>query len=417
MTASRSELKSPLRLGWEFFKIGCVSFGGFMAVISVVEDVFARRLGWIKHEDMLDGVSLANILPGPQAVNTTAYVGYACGGPLGALASVIGIVTPTFIMVTVLTFLYFGVAQDMTMLDGFFVGLIPAVAAVILSVVLRMWSKCVREPLTWVIAVGAAVLLLLSPASIKLWVNLGVLAGAAFAGMARLQPDDAPLPPDAPMPTARLVAMVGLPLALAGLYLAAPPLDPDGIAQIGLTFAGLSVLLFGGGYVFIPLIMDAVVTNAGWLTAAQFNDGIAFSQMTPGPIVICAAFIGQKVAMDHFGPLWGIVGGLVATVAIFGPPAILMIAASQIFDHIKANRRAQGALRGIRAAVVGMIAAAVVIILKISLPQDQAPLSEYVSVMLPSLLIMGASFVALVRFKMSLAVVIPLAGVLGWFVF
>ena len=214
-----------------------------------------------------------------------------------AAAAVVRVLTPAYVLVTGFTFQYYGFQRDADPMSGFFSGLIPAVVAVIFAVALRMGARCLGGALTWSIALGAAALVLLSPAAVKLWVHLGVFVAAAVIGVARLQPSEAHEPLAAPLPLARVVFLVAFPVGLAALYLAGPPVDPNGVPQLGLTFAGLGVLLFGGGYVFIPFIMDAVVTDAAWLTAPEFNDGLAFSQMTPGPVVICATFFGQKVAM------------------------------------------------------------------------------------------------------------------------
>ena len=173
----------------------------------------------------------------------------------------------------------------------------------------------------------------------------------------------------------------------------------------------MGVLLFGGGYVFIPMILDVVVTQQGWLTPTEFNDGIAFSQITPGPIMISAAFIGQKVLMAR-GPLWGVLGSAVGTLSIFAPPALLMVAAAQVLDQVRASRRVQGALKGLRGAVVGMIAAAAVLILGTALPPLSAT-GTWVGEALPPLGIFGVALVALLRFQASVLVVLPVAGGLG----
>jgi chromate transporter len=159
------------------------------------------------------------------------------------------------------------------------------------------------------------------------------------------------------------------------------------------------------------MIMDVVVTQQGWLTPTEFNDGIAFSQITPGPIMISAAFIGQRVMMVH-GPLWAVIGGAVGTLAIFMPPAMLMVAATQILDQIRSSRRVQGALRGVRGAVVGMIAAAAVLILATVMP-DWDLTAEWARQALPVLSIFSVSLVALVRFNTSVLMVLPAAGGLG----
>ncbi len=402
---------SAIEIGWIFFKIGCVAFGGFMALISVVEEVVVRDKRWLEREAMLDGISLANVLPGPQAVNTVTYVGYRIGGLPGAVASFLGILTPTFVLVTLLTFLYFGVAQDLPMLEAFFAGIVPAVSAVIVGVVWRLGRKAITGWIPGLMGGLAFALPWLVAADAKVLANLGLLALAATLGSVLLAPDEDLEGSSEKLKLTRLMPVVILPLALAALYLAKLPLPEDSLAELAVTFSGLSVMLFGGGYVFIPMIMDVVVTQQGWLTPTEFNDGIAFSQITPGPIMISAAFIGQRVMMTH-GVVWAVIGGAVGTLGIFAPPAMLMVAATQILDQIRSSRRVQGALRGVRGAVVGMIAAAAVLILATVLPAWEMS-GDWLTEAAPVLGIFSVALVALVRFKVSVLVVLPAAGGLG----
>lgn len=402
---------SAAQLGWVFFKIGCVAFGGFMALISVVEGVIVREKRWLEREDMLDGISLANVLPGPQAVNTVTYVGYRVGGVAGAVASFVGILAPTFVLVTLLTFLYFGVAQDLPALESFFAGIVPAVAAVIASVVKRLGKKALTGPVPVVMSLIAFGLpWVIAPAS-KVLANIVLLAVAAAVGAAVLAPANDGETPAEPLKLRRLVPVIALPALLASLYLAGLPVAEDSLAELAITFSGMGVMLFGGGYVFIPMIMDVVVTQQGWLTPTEFNDGIAFSQITPGPIMISAAFIGQKVMMAQ-GAVSGVIGGAVGTLAIFAPPAMLMVAAAQILDYVRASRRVQGALRGVRGAVVGMIAAAAVLILGTTMPPAGAT-GAWILDALPPLAIFGLALIALERFTLSVLVVLPMAGIIG----
>ena len=114
----------------------------------------------------------------------------------------------------------------------------------------------------------------------------------------------------------------------------------------------MSVFLFGGGYVFIPLMQHTVVESTGWLTRQEFVDAIAMSQIMPGPIVLSTVFIGYKMA--------GLLGAVAATLGIFLPPGILMIAGTHVLNRIKQSALIKAVLRGIRPAIIGMIASAVV---------------------------------------------------------
>jgi chromate transporter len=202
------------------------------------------------------------------------------------------------------------------------------------------------------------------------------------------------------------------------LFLARPALDPNGLPQIALTFSGLSLMLFGGGDVFIPMIQDVVVSNYAWLTTQQFLDGIAFSQVTPGPILVIATFIAQKVTTAESGLALGVVGALVGTAAIFTPPAILMVTASLALDDIKQSPAVQAAMRGIRCGVLGMIAVAALVILRVALPAwpnalSSAALVEYAGLVWPTVVLFVAALVAMMKYRIDVVWVIPAAGLCG----
>jgi chromate transporter len=155
----------------------------------------------------------------------------------------------------------------------------------------------------------------------------------------------------------------------------------------------MSVTLFGSGYVFIPIIRDMVVNGQGWVTHKEFVDALAISQITPGPILITSAFIGYKVA--------GLLGALSATVGMFLPPALLMLLGTYFLDRIKQSPVIKAALRGVRPAVVGMLVAAAFVVGSTT-PQHWA-----------SAIILAAALIAIIRFRVEVALIIPAAGLVG----
>jgi chromate transporter len=406
-------------LFWIFLKIGSVTFGGFMALISVIADIMVERRKLLKQEDMLDCISLANLLPGPQGVNCVAYVGYRLRGGLGALVSAVGVLLPTCMFVVVLTGLYVAYASKVAVLSHLFAGFTPAVAAVIVSVVYRMAKGVLKGQPEVILAILAALALLAAPRSIRLYVTFGIVSSFGLAGYVLFRRSNvcASVRP-AHLPWARLLGTLVVLGLLIVAFLAHPPLAPRSLAQLALTFSGLSLLLFGGGYVFIPMIQDVVVTNYGWLTTQQFLDGVALSQVTPGPILVIATFIAQKVMMEQSGLLYGLLGAIVGTVSIFTPPAVLMITASMALDYIKQSPGVQATMRGIRCSVLGLIAVAALIILDTSLPPWPGSLSvrtltDYLSALWPTVVIFVTALVALVECNLDLVWLIPAAGLLG----
>ena len=284
--------------------------------------------------------------PGPMAVNTVAYVGYRLRGGLGALVCATAVLLPTVVFMVVLAELYFRFGT-LPEIERIFSGILPAVAAIILSVCLTMGKKNLKSRGQWGAFLLVVVLLLISPRALKVYMTFGVVFLYGLVGYLMYRMKRSEMLPSSGSPDVlegrlgqsdrvlskpRLVGFVLLGLVLL-LGLLPLPVAQDGLVSLMTTFSSMSLTLFGGGYVFIPMIQDVVVDRFGWLTSKEFIDGIALGQVTPGPILISAAFIGQKVA--------GIPGALLSTAAIFAPPAVLMVLLTGMLDSIKASRAVQ----------------------------------------------------------------------------
>ncbi|MBI3635822.1 MAG: chromate efflux transporter [Candidatus Rokubacteria bacterium] len=359
-----------------FLKIGTMGFGGFMSLIAVVEQNIVQRRKLLAHEEILDAMSLASILPGPQAMNVIAFVGHRLRGGVGALVAAVAVSLPSYLLMLGLTIAYFEWGQ-LAAVTRVFMGFVPAVAAIIFNAAWVMRKQAVTGLPEALIAITAAGLLLFAKG---FFITLGIVVGAGVLGWLLFREKS-------PVPGATIRCLS--PLVVAPLL----TFDVTLLGKIFVTFAGMSVFLFGGGYVFIPMIQKVVVDTQHWVTQKEFIDGIALGQIMPGPILISAAFIGYKVA--------GILGSIVASIGIFGPPAILMVLATSAYGRIRKSAIVKSVLRGIRPAVVGMIFAAVLTIAK------TAPMS-WVSVM-----IAAGALLALMRFKLDVVWILPSAGVVG----
>jgi chromate transporter len=385
-------------LFWIFFRIACTSFGGFMAMISVVENVVVERKKLLTHREMLDGISLASMLPGPVAVNVCTYVGYRLRGRAGAALAATAAILPAFVLVVILSAAYFRWGQ-IPAVSKLFMGFIPAVTAVIVAAAWNMSRKSLTGLREQAIAIAAFAMLL---GIGGFYSTLGIILGAGVIGWLLFRTGQGPAaqpPPD------EKPAAPGTPLNVNALLLSTAPMvqipwwnvDPAILMKLGAVFAGMSVMLFGGGYVFIPMIQEIVVTNQKWVTSQEFVDGIALGQITPGPILVSAAFIGLKVA--------GLAGATVATAAIFAPPAVLMVVASNAFERLQRSRAIQAALRGVRPAVIGMIFAAAVVVGRSAVPVWY------------SIALFAVALYALIRFRVEAVWIIPAAGAAGWWLY
>ena len=397
---SEPEKVSLSYLFWNFLKIGSTAFGGFMALVSVIENIIVERRKLLKHEDMLDGISLASVLPGPVAANVVAYVGYRLKGGWGAAAAATAVLLPSFLLVVGLTIVYLE-AGDIPAVNKVFAGFIPAVVAIIISAAYRMSKKAVKGWREVAIA-GVAAILLQTIGG--LYITFIVIGGSGIVGWLLYRRRVAKDLEKQEITKQEKLALkpIIIPLIVLAIFLSFSfiplPLGQDSVAKLFTTFSGMSLMLFGGGYVIIPMIQEIVVNSYGWLTQSEFTNAIAMGQITPGPILISAAFIGYKVQ--------GLWGAFVSTVGIFFPPALLMVTMSHLLEHIKGSVLIQAALKGIRPAVIGMIVIAGFIVAK------DAPM-ETLQMQLASCFIFAASLAAIWKFKVEVVFIIPVAGVIG----
>ncbi len=370
-----------------------------MALISVVQNYLVDRKKLISDSEILDGISLATILPGPVAFNVVAYSGYKINGIFGAIVCTTAVTIPSFLLIVVLSHLYF-TWGEIPAVTNVFMGFIPAVAAIIVAAAYNMGSKTLKGIPQYGIAILAFLILTFVGG---FYSTIAIIAASALAGLllmnkqdensaATITKSDSTKKPSLPL---SVLAFLILPVAAMLL----PYLNTASTmaAKLLITFAGMSVLLFGGGFVFIPMIQEIVVDSYGWVSNKEFIDGIALGQITPGPILISATFIGYKMA--------GIVGAVAATIGIFVPPAMLMLICTHFLDKIKKSKKINLALTGIRCGVIGMIAAAAVVVWQ-SAHQDWKSAAIFLVALL-----------SLMKYRIEVAWIIPVSGGVGYLLY
>ncbi len=345
-------------LFFTFLKIGTFSFGGFMSLIAMIENQLTEKDKTIKREVLLDGISLTSLLPGPVAMNTVAFVGYKMKGFKGALVSLIAALIPSFLLMCVLSHFYFTYGE-VHEVRAFFMGVIPAIWAVIFSTAFKMGKANLTDKKQIVIAIlAAAILLLFKTGSFTILLLLsGGLLGYIFYHKDYEKTKSSASFPKKPVFSAAILIVICLFIN---------PILEQLTSSIGGSFhqnfeifsrfSSLSITLFGGGYVFIPIMQELLVENFAWLSQQEFIDGMALGQMTPGPIMITSTFVGYKV----MGP----VGALMATIGMFLPPAILTVYCTKLFEFLESSSIVKSAFKGIKPVVVGMIFSAGIIVAK-----------------------------------------------------
>lgn len=385
---------SLARLFFIFLKIGLTSFGGNIALVAAVRKDLCERRKLLNDEQVLDFTTLANVLPGPLATNVIAACGFAIRGLAGAILGLLGIILPALVLICALAEFYFRHGETEVMLE-IFGGLLAGVAAIIAATAWSLTKKNIKNPLqVFILVAGGAAIFFLKGFLVTLSVVCvaGLIGFFFFNKKAREK-----------VATQRSINRISyVPLLAAGvlflcgllLYLFRPPsLYLQELRMLGLTFGSQSTTLFGGGYVFIPAIEKIVVGVHHWVTSKEFADGIAMGQVTPGPVAITASFVGYKVA--------GVWGAVISAIAIFFPPAFLMLVAQQFIDRIKNKPEVEAVFEGVRPAVIGMILASVWIIGK-SAPQDWQSLVIFIT-------IFGLSLWK----NLDSIILIPVAGAMG----
>jgi len=247
-----------------FLRAGCLGFGGFASLMAMLETVLVNQRKLLTSEQVLNGVSLASLLPGPQAVNVAAYCGYLLRGWRGAWVPGVAVVLPSFVLMVALAALYerYGQLEGVARL---FRGFVPAVAAVIVSVVWRLAAKSLATRAEIVVAALAGAVLAIAafglfgfPRAGQLPLTFGVVAAAGVAGwalFARTAGAAANVSaPKSRFPALKVAITVAEAVVLAAIGFARPADDPRGLGSIATTFSGLSVMLFGGGP--RPLLRD-----------------------------------------------------------------------------------------------------------------------------------------------------------------
>lgn len=339
-------------LFWTFFKVGSYSFGGYMSLIATVRKDLVERKKIILDEDVLNGLSLASFLPGPVAVNTVVSLGYLLRGIVGALTSLFGVILPTYLLVLAFSIIYFqpGMSHHF---DYHITYIMPIIVAIIIDVGIKMSKKQLKTWSQGCISLATSGLTLFVKNVYVIPVTLIFAGSLGFFLFGKNKDQESNLWLKSGKPVfdfKRLVVISSV--ALLALLTASYNDGYSDLLDLGTVFSGMSLTLFGGGYVIIPVIENTLVHDLAWVSKPEFNAAISISQITPGPILISSAFIGYKVA--------GIAGSLAATLAVFVPSGMLMILFSEMHDRIKESSILKAILTGIRASVIGLIFSAAI---------------------------------------------------------
>ena len=359
-----------------WFAISLQTFGGPAGQIAVMQRVLVDEKRWIGQQRFLFALSYCTLLPGPEAQQLATYVGWLLNGLRGALVAGILFVLPGIAAMLALSSVYVAYG-DASLVEGLFLGLAPAVLAIVVQAVIRVGRKGLVSPAHVTLAVASFLVLTFGLAPFPVVVLgaglVGWLLGRWRPGLAAprsVAADDGPAPviPDdalhAERPSGRrsvVVLGVGLALWATPVVVAAVLFGRSSVfVDQGLFFSGAAVVTFGGAYAVLSYVAHQAVSVYGWLAPGEMVRGLALAETTPGPLIMVVQFVAFVGAYRNPGTLdpWlaAFLAALLTTWVTFVPCFIFILLGVPYVERLRHNRGLSAALAGITAAVVGVIA-------------------------------------------------------------
>ncbi len=368
------------------FGLGATAYGG-PAMISHIKEMAVNKNGWVKEGEFMRGLALCQLIPGATMVQMVTYTGYRVRGIWGALTAAVAFVLPAFLALLILSAIYFKF-HSLWFVEALFRGLGAIVVAIILNACITFGRTILKD---WKVVLIAVLSFF---AFFFQWNFVLIFVLAAAAGLV-LRPKKAETKA---APSGRTSLEKGkerqfLVLALlAGiiclLFLLSYLLNPK-ITALSLNLSKIGALAFGGGFPAIPLIQYDIVDRFHWLTTKEFLDGIALGQVTPGPILITATFIGYKVS--------NVLGATMATLGVFFPSFFILILLIPYHDRLKGVDKVRMMEQGILGSFIGMLVLVLYNFGRVSL------------VDIPRIFIAAAAFIAIYK-KIGLPYILLIGG-------
>jgi len=330
-----------------YLRIGLLGFGGPQAHSAMLRDEAVTTRGWVDGNRFDEGLGLCEALPGPASSQMAIYLGWLQRGWFGGLISGICFLLPGLLIVLGLSELWRN-GQSIPSFTTALQTLQPVIAAIIWAFA---WKLMGSRRAGWQRVTAALVML---GGLINAFTPLTLPAGlllllAGLSRWLRSQPPPAPMPPSA----GNTGLLTPIPLATAPLLVSAWGLP----GQLFAVFFKTGLLVFGGGLVIIPLLEQQVV-SLGWLNSAQFLDGVAIGQISPGPVVLTSAFVGYQAGWQEGGGSSAVLAACVATAAIFLPSFLFILAGAPVLQRLRHQPAVKTVLSGVLAGVPGAVAAA-----------------------------------------------------------
>lgn len=330
-----------------FLKLGTIGFGGPVALVGYMHRDLVEHRKWISEAEYKEGLTLAQLMPGPLAAQLAIYLGYVHYGIPGATLVGVIFVLPSFLMVLMLGWAYVAFG-GISWMQAVFYGVGASVIGIITISACKLTQKTIgTNRLMWVIyLVSAATTVITESESVWLFLGAGLIVWAVRT------------PPW--KKTSGVAA--GLALPVLAMVPAAKASLSELLSQIAIFFTKAGAFVFGSGLAIVPFLYGGVVKEYGWLNDQQFLDAVAVAMITPGPVVITVGFIGYIVTAQGAGFGAGLAGASVAALATFLPCYLLTIIPAPYFKKHGKRPGIVAFVDGVTAAAVGAIAGACLVL-------------------------------------------------------
>ncbi len=333
--------QAPTLVGlfWTFLQLGATAFGG-PAMIPYIRKAATEKNNWLKADAFKHGLALCQTIPGATAMQMAAYVGLKARGVPGAICTYVGFGLPAFLLMLALSAAY-SRSHGLPTVLAVFSGLQAIIVAVTANATISFGRTTLRSASTILIALVATGLFLLKLNPVFIILVAGLL-GILFNHRGVVEGSK----PEPEEPTSTVLPLSLMLLVSTVWFLALFLLRKD-LFHLALLIARIDLVSFGGGFASIPLMFHEIVDVRAWLDAQTYLNGIALGQFTPGPFVITATFVGFMTK--------GLLGAVVATIAVFLPSFVLLVGVAPWFDRVRHSPWVSHAVGGILCSFVGLL--------------------------------------------------------------
>ena len=341
----------PLTLFLAFLRLGCTAFGG-PAMVKYIKDLSCRKNDWVTRKDFDHGVALVQTIPGATAMQAAAYAGLKAGGGIGSLAAYTGFAIPAFVFMTILSMVYRH-AIDLKPVESCFLGFKVIVVALVANATISFGRKMLRSWQDVVLTAAAAGYLVVKGSPVTAIIACGA---AGILLYPRTKTGDGTEEKGYPEKNGFRHIFTSEPVRFAGIVITAVAgimaiiffMDPF-LCKLCALMMKIDFFAYGGGYASLPLMLHEVVDKRHLLTEKAFMDGIALGQVTPGPIVMTAAFVGYL--------LRDFLGAAACTWAVFTPSYLILLLIAPVFEYLKSSPVFRRGMRGVLSSFVGLLLA------------------------------------------------------------